>query len=99
MGCNFDTLKIGNANSDARLLELFQNYQQECCIEYGSGAYAGHIGIADGLIIDRSVQFDNTGAAWDYIDENSVKWEAALAVRVLEPGKKEYWLIGAQCAS
>lgn len=71
------------ACSEQKLREKFADLQETLRIEHGNDTYAGHLGIADGLVIDKKA-FKNTNDAYDYIIHHDVakKWGPAVAVRI-----------------
>lgn len=80
MGACFDS-RAFKASSEKKLKEDFTEYQEYMCQEHGFDAYAGHIGIARGLIIENKV-FKNEKEAYNYVFNRAEKWQAAIAVKV-----------------
>ena len=80
MGACFDTVSF-KASNDKKLKEDFARYQEIQCDENGSDAYAGHIGIANGLVIENKT-FKTSNEAHEYLANRAKKWEAAIAVKV-----------------
>lgn len=80
MGANFDSVTFKPCSKE-ELKKQFESFQHDMCEENGHDTYAGHIGIAAGLTIS-SKTFKDENAAYDWISENSQKWENAVAVQV-----------------
>jgi len=80
MGACFDS-RTFKASSEKKLKEDFAEYQEHMCNENGQDSYAGHIGIANGLIIENKT-FKNENEAHDYVSNRAEKWQAAVAVKV-----------------
>jgi hypothetical protein len=64
----------------------FYAKQEELCEEQGRDAYAGHLGICPGLDIEDKV-FNSEQEAEEYLEDNCIKWENALAVSYKQAGQ------------
>ncbi len=80
MGACFDYTTFA-ASDEKTLKERFSDHQESLRIDNGSHAYAGHMGIAQGLTIHNKV-FQNENEAIDYLEQNAQKWSSAIAVKV-----------------
>jgi rubrerythrin len=87
MGADLNTYTVSEDLTTEQVRKHFKEKQQELCYEYGNDGYAGHLGIKPGLSI-KSLVFDSEDEAYDYIQENSDKWDDAIAVRFKAVVKK-----------
>jgi hypothetical protein len=78
MGANFAVYDTGT-DSWEEAQDLFREYQQQECHNYGDDTYAGHLGIKDGLVL-VSKTFASYAEAEEYLMDSNGKWEAAEAV-------------------
>lgn len=101
MGCNFVTLTFPGSLNEQELRAEVDEAISRSQIEDGS-SYSGEIGMAMGLIIDRTLgaaAFGCRAKASMWLDAECVKWEEAKAVRFKDNDGVEHWLVGCQCAS
>lgn len=80
MGSCFESVKLPATNREEMIVK-FKEQQEYLCNEYGSGTYAGHIGIADGVQISNQI-FKTEKEASDYVENEAKKWGPAIAVKV-----------------
>lgn len=96
MGANWVVKRFTEQDEDA-LREAFKREQEED--RYMNGhSYSGGFGMADGLEIRRE-SFASEEQAEEFLEQHARKWEAAIAVWVIQPGNESYWLVGALCSS
>lgn len=90
MGAIFETRRF-EAMSTEKLKQEFSELQSRLLDQYGSDAYAGHLGIANGLHI-TSMQFkaNQLKEADQWLCDHAQKWEAAEAVKVGDFTKSWY---------
>ena len=108
MGAQFDTVGFA-ATNDNELRLAFMAHQDSLLNEYGSGAYQGHLGLKDGLHIDRREPFEDAFKANEYLEDHpdtQDKWSGpAVAVRYkVKVGKDKLeeavvWMVGGWCPS
>lgn len=96
MGANFQTMKTASHDKAAAKAE-FEKAQDQDRYENGH-SYSGGFGMATGLDFVSAPTFTDEDAAYEWLDENCVKWENAKAV-TLNEGNDLCWFIGAVCAS
>lgn len=96
MGCIFNDMSLPGDLTEAEVKARFEDEQERDRYENGH-CYSGGFGMADGLEFTGKI-FDDPDTAYDWLSENAEKWGAAKAVRWRHAGK-EFWMIGADCAS
>jgi len=95
MGANFSEEKFKCKRKD--LHKLFKKYVRQLYYEYGHSGYSGTLKECSGLKITDEV-FDNENKGYEWLEDNTEKWEAAKAVRIKNDGE-DYWLVGGICSS
>lgn len=96
MGCIFNDMYLPGHLTEAEVKTRFEEEQDQDRYENGH-CYSGGFGMADGLEFTGKVFYD-PDTAYEWLSKNVKKWEAAKAVRYRYAGK-EFWMIGADCAS
>jgi len=88
MGATFQarSFDLMDATELAREFKVFQHGE---CEQYGNDAYAGHLGIKDGLSVTAE-KFESYGQAESWIEENNDKWGPAHAVKFIHQGPPEF---------
>lgn len=71
MGACFDYTTFA-ASDEKTLKEKFADHQESLRVDNGSHAYAGHMGIAQGLSIHNKV-FSNENEAVEYLEQTAQK--------------------------
>ncbi len=95
MGASFD-YRVIEAETFEEAVKKFEAAQEQDRYENGN-SYSGTIGMLRG--VDKvSKIFETKMEAYKYVDENSEKWESALAVK-FKSKEKLLWLIGGCCES
>ena len=97
MGANFETMKVDGSKTRDDVKKLFADAQDQDRYENGH-SYSGGFGMTTGLTFQNKT-FDNYSDAYDWLCENTEKWEAALCVTFKDESGNAQWLIGALCAS
>lgn len=82
MGAVFYTHSFEACSTD-ELKQKFREYQAEEAYEYGNSAYNGRMSQSAGLVISSQV-FKDENAAYNWLDNNTSKRGAAVAVKVGE---------------
>lgn len=80
MGAHFEHRTFDGKLSKAELQRQYDAYISDTLREHGTDAYNGTLTTTSGLEIEDRV-FDNEQAAYDYVADNTRKWEAARAVK------------------
>jgi len=80
MGSQFNTYEPGEDTDIEQIKIEFAAHQEDCCYEGGRDAYAGHLGIKNGLRVRKDKIFEDLDAAVDWIDLHNCKWDAADCV-------------------
>ena len=80
MGACFNTVKFDGKLTVDELKSEFSSYKRDREYEQGHDPYNGTLATTQGLRIDQTV-FPSESDAYEYISNNTVKWQAALAVR------------------
>lgn len=78
------------ACSQQQLQERYRAYQKSEAAEYGNQAYSGTMATCNGLRIEYDRLMSRSDAQ-QYIEENTCKWEACLAVRIHKLAGLEFW--------
>lgn len=98
MGASFATLTI-KERDQVKARKIFADKQASDRYENGH-SYSGGIGMANGISFLPDHPFTDVDAADDWLSDNAEKWEAALAVPILDAANKFLcWRVGAWCAS
>ncbi len=92
MGAMFETFTTeDHGNTD--LKRVYHDEVETACHENGHGGYSGTFAESPGLTI-RAETFHNGDAAYEFLEENTRKWENAWAVRFTGEDNALYWLVG-----
>jgi|DEB0MinimDraft_3_1074331.scaffolds.fasta_scaffold10145_5 hypothetical protein len=95
MGAVFASM-VSKAKTVDKLKDAFEEAQEQDRYENGH-LYSGGIGMARGLVITDEM-FPSLTEAEDWLENNTLKWECAKAVKVKD-GDSLYWVVGAICCS
>lgn len=97
MGAQFQIATIRQTER-ANVKAAFEIMQHEDRYENGH-SYSGGFGMARGIKFRDDMAFPDENAAYDWLGDNTEKWENAVAVRLVIDGRHEGYVIGAVCAS
>lgn len=88
MGSEFREYELNGDLTPVQVAERFMVMRQEQITTYGTDAYSGTLSTLTGINVLNVNTFNSHTAASNYLADNAVKWEKALAVKFKSEPKK-----------
>jgi len=89
MGSHYTSIMI-RATTEDDLRKQYKQIIQEIEYESGHSSYNGTLSTCRGLSVKKFNKFKTRGEADKWLEENTEKWESAVAVRCSKSPAREY---------